>query len=477
MSMMLLLALFCGPLLAEDLILKDGRYLQVKILEHNESGVRVRNLANGGEIFIRWELLRPEDRDRLMVQFGLKEEEVSEITMPGVRIVTRTGDEYLGVPKEEFTVQTIPNEVVLIIGGRETPFRKESIRDIEWRDVPAVEAYTPEQLYKMKLDELKPAEDDLLGHWDLAKYCTSIGDHAHAVEHLLKVRAIDPIYRTEYVDNQLARLEVLVRNQRVVDAIRDARSRASLNRYADAIERLDQILSVTELDPQLRAEAELSKDWVLKRRYEYFKKLVRRDYYALMDNKLNKVARDEKMKLQEAQRYVRSELHKEIVADIASRHGLDAKKEVQPMWEKREIYSTRVAWYGSGTFIVKGPAEGAERRNQQLQRQMARQAQEQRSRNQGGQGGFEQPQLQLPKPPTKDEWWVKAESSARSMWLKAYFAQNGKSLEVVGGERMRPCPQCGGTGTEKTSGSQGDVIAYTCTRCHGHTFDVGVAFK
>ena len=48
MSMMILLALFCGPLLAEDLILKDGRYLQVKILEHNESGVRVRNLANGG---------------------------------------------------------------------------------------------------------------------------------------------------------------------------------------------------------------------------------------------------------------------------------------------------------------------------------------------------------------------------------------------------------------------------------------------
>jgi hypothetical protein len=174
---------------------------------------------------------------------------------------------------------------------------------------------------------------------------------------------------------------------------------------------------------------------------------------------------------------VRSELHKEIVAELATRHGLDGKKEVQPMWEQREIYSTRVAWYSSGTFIVKGPAEGAERRNQQLQRQLARQMQEQRSRNQGGGGGFEQPQLQIPKPPTKDEWWMQADSSTRTMWLKAYFAQNGKSLEVVGGERTRPCGQCGGTGSEKISGAQGDVLSVTCTRCHGHSFDVGIAYK
>lgn len=471
--------LMTGGVFAEDLILRDGRYLQVKILEHSEQGIRVRNLATGGEIFIRWELLRPEDRDRLMVQFGLKEEEVGEIRVPGVRVVTRTGDEYLGVPRDEFTVQNIPAEVVLKVSGRELALRKEVIREIEWQDIPATEAYTTAELYSMKLDEIAPGEDDLDGHWEMAKYCAAIEDYARAVEHLLKVRTIDPIYRADYVDNQLARLEVLVRNQRVMDAIKDARSRAFLNRYADAIDRLDQILSVSELDPQIRAHAELTKDAVIKRRWEYFKKLVRRDYYLVMDRKIRAVARDEKIKLQDAQRYVRSDLHKEIVSDLATRHGLDAKKEVQPMWEQREIYSTRVAWYGSGTFIVKGPAEGAERRNQQLQRQLARQMQEQRARSQrgGGGGGFDQPQLQIPKPPTKDEWWAQADSSARAMWMKAYFAQNGKSLEVVGGERSRPCPQCGATGAEKISGAQGETLMVTCTRCQGHAYDAGVAFK
>ena len=490
-TILTLLVLLLVPTLAcaDDLVLVDGRYLQVKILGATEKKVHVKLLDTGGELWIPWDLIREADGDRLMVRFGYKDEERQQITRPGVRLVTKAGEEFFGVPKTEFDAQSVPDPVVIIHKGRDWPFKKSVVRSIEWQDIPALEAYTQEQLYEQELANLAPGDEDLEAHWDLARFAMDIELYARAVEHLMNVKDIDPAYRGEFVTNQLAKLEVLARNQEVVNAIRGARSKAFRRRFDDAIGELDQIMSVETLDPTLKADAELAKEGVLKLRWDYYSKQVVRHYFSMLDNKLGQMGRDRKLKLKEAQNQLRRELHKEIIADLATKFGLDAKKEVEKMWEERKVHAQRRASYGSGTFIVLGKAKGAQQRNQQLQRMLARQQQQQRQGGRGGRGGrggqgggqngqnsFSQP-MKLPKPPTKDEWWDKmANGNTRASWMKAYYAENSKKLEVVG-ERQLPCQRCGGTGTIKFAGAQGESIPITCPRCQGHRHDKGVAFK
>ena len=67
---------------ADDIVLVDGRYLQVKVLGATEKKLHVKLLDTGGELWIPWDLIRESDRDRLMVQFGYKEEERGEIEIP-----------------------------------------------------------------------------------------------------------------------------------------------------------------------------------------------------------------------------------------------------------------------------------------------------------------------------------------------------------------------------------------------------------
>ena len=43
-----------GSLRADDLVLVDGRYLQVKFIRGDERGVSVKLLDTGGEILIPW---------------------------------------------------------------------------------------------------------------------------------------------------------------------------------------------------------------------------------------------------------------------------------------------------------------------------------------------------------------------------------------------------------------------------------------
>lgn len=473
----LVLLLLPSLVRADDIVLVDGRYLQVKVLGATEKKLHVKLLDTGGELWIPWDLIRESDRDRLMIQFGYKEEERPEITRPGVRLVTKAGEEFFGVPEKQFDAQSVPDEVVIIHKGGKWPFKKAMIRSIEWQDIPALEAYTKEQLYEQELASSRPGDEDLEGHWDLARFCMDIELYARAVEHMIKVKDIDPAYRSDYVTNQLERLEVLARNQKIVDAIRGAKREAYHKRFDQSVDQLDQIITIENLDPNIKADAELTKEGVLKRRWTYFSKLVTRGYFDMMNNKIGKMSRDRKLKLKDAQNELRRELHKEIVADLATKYGLDAKKEVEKMWEERKVHQPRRASYGSGTFIVLGKAKGAEQRMQQLQRQMARQAQQQRNR---GRGRNQQQQTQTfkpPKPPSKDDWWDKlADSNMRAQWMKCYYAENGKKLEVVG-ERKNPCSRCGASGSIKFSGAQGETIPVTCPRCQGHRHDKGVAYK
>jgi hypothetical protein len=196
----------------------------------------------------------------------------------------------------------------------------------------------------------------------------------------------------------------------------------------------------------------------------------------MVRNKIRAMSRDEKLKLDEARRRLRADLHKEIVLELSAKHGLDPK-EVEKMWEERGFHQPRTATYGPGSFIVLGRAEGADKLEQEMNRYLQEVLRKQQAtRNDQGGSLSAQPE-RLPKPPTKEEWWTKVSTSQdREQWMLAFWAENAKRVTIVG-DRWEPCGRCGATGSLKFSGAQGDVLRAPCPTCQGHKRHKGVAFK
>ncbi len=473
------LCLFSHLALADEIVLVDGRYLHIERLRADEQMLTVRNLATGGELSIPWPLIREEYRKPLMVLYGYAEdEEAAKAVEEGVRLVTSSGDEYLGVPVDPLPAQEIPAEFSIWNKGRKVTFKKEVVRVLEAAEVPALEAFTADQLYQRKTAAGLPADDDVEGHLALAKYSMAIEHYEKAVLHLLKLREIDQDYRPEYVANHLQRMEALSREKERTAAIRAAKSESVYNRFPKAIAILDDLLSIGDLSPAIRGQAEMTKEAVLKARWEYYKRIVRNEYFSVLGEKCRALSRDIKLTLKDARQAASRKLHDEILKEIATRHGLDPKKEVQKLLEERVVNSPQAANYGSGSFIVLGQAPGAQQRQQALEQasQRALAEQQARNRNQSGNQFASLDSVRIPKPPTPDEWWKATDSSSRADWLKAYFAEYGKVLTLEGGG-TEDCSRCGASGTVMIAGSQGENIPATCPRCHGHRTDRRVRFR
>ncbi len=460
---------------AEDLVLVDGRYLHVSILEANDRGLRVKLLDGGGTVFIPWSLIREADRNRIMIGRGLKEDESSRIPMEaGVKISLRTGDEVTGRIESQND-----KEVTVLVGGSKQVIPRTNIAKdgIEQLQVPVTSIYKPSEYLAKREAEAAAADDDVAAHMDLARLADALGLYESAVSHLMKVKTADAEFQKDWVANTMERLEALAKNKVLRDELDRARQQSMLNQFDKAFAALDAIDKLSDIPAGIKSEVTTYRETFAKRRYEYFRKIVASEYDLVLKNKIRVLSRDEKLTLDEARRKLRSEIHKEVVADLAERHKLDPKGEVEKMWEDRRWHATRFSMYGSGSFIVLGVAKQAQQLQAEMQRAMA-QAYAQQARQQQGRNGQAagNPQDRLPKPPTKEEWWKRSQSSDREQWMLAFWVENSKKVEVTG-ERWEDCERCGAKGYVQFAGSQGDVLRAVCPRCQGHTRDRGVSYK
>jgi hypothetical protein len=460
------------PSFREDIVLIDGRYLHVKILSSNDEGIQVQLLDTGGQVFIAWGLINEPDRDRIMIERGHKTVEKIFVE-EGHRVTTKMGDTYEGR-----VVNDAADEITLKHRGSLMPIPKSSIKEIEKLSaVDVLLIYAPEEYYNKRAGELKVPDDDIPGNMELGDLALGLNLYEKSYAHYKKVRDTDPGYESGLIDNRLKLLEELSKNKQIRDALDEARRQTYYKQFAKALTQFETIIAIKDLPATLKAEAELLKQKTIKARYEHFRLEVRKDYEATLRNKIRALSRDDKLKLEEARRKLRAELHKEIVAEIAARHGLDPKIDVEKMWEERGFHQPRIATYGSGSFIVLGRAPDLDKyeaeMNKYLQDVLRKQ---QGSRNDQGGSLSAQPE-KLPKPPTKEEWWTKVSTSQdREQWMLAFWAENSKKVTVLG-DRWEDCGRCGATGSLKFSGSQGDVLRAPCPTCQGHKRHKGVSFK
>lgn len=467
---------------SEMIFLKDGRFMHVKVVEHDERGITVRRLDTGGRLFVRWDLLREDDRKRLRIEFGYEEDESdADLRMQGHRVYVRRGDYYDGLLVSDPGDQ---ERIVLRHEGKDFLFVRSAIRRMEEREISVFDVYTPDELYQQKLAELQPDDSYPESHFEMARWATKIGMYAEALHHYTKFAELSPDDKTEYVANQMKRLEILDAQKEIRDAINLAEKMGRRHRYTECLGYLDEVLAVPNLDKGLRGDVEVKKKKFEKRRWRYFAEIVEKQYHRLVTRKINNLARsrdirsrddEKKLTIDKVMSYLRSELHKEIVEELAKKYELDAKKEVEKMWEERKSRGKRTASYGSGTFIIEKSGRGRGRRRQQDQRVKELQK---RYRQRNGRGGEPQQggQPRQPRLVTKDEWWEGVDSVQRSFWMRAYYAEKGGKMKVTN-TTWRPCPECGGTGTIKEIGGDGRVVKLTCPRSHGLKGDKVITYR
>lgn len=467
---------------AEIIFFKDGRMMQVEVVTGDERGIEVRRLDTQGRIFVRWNLLREEDRKRLRIRFGLQEDDSdADLIMDGHRVFVRKGDYYDGLVMKDDQEQ-----LILRTASREMTFLRAAIRRVEEREVSVFDVYTEQELYDRRLTEVKPSETDVAGQFEMARWATKVSMFEKAIVHFGKVSQADPTYRTEYVANQVERLDVLRRNKAVTDGMKEAERAARRHRYEECFGILDTVVAAPDIAPSLKVQIKQLREKFEKRRWEHFRTLISREYQREAIKRIDAIARsrdirardkEKRMTIDKAMNHVRSKLHQEIVAHFAETHSLDPKKEVEKMWKERKKGPKRSASYNSGTFIVEG-SKGGNRGNRA--RNLQNQAQQLAEALRGRRGGNNQQQTRQQAPPPKlvdkNEWWLGQSSTVRSYWLRAYFAENGKQLEVISSSR-RACPTCAGQGFLKEIGPQGGFVRVTCPRCQGTRGDKIVTFR
>lgn len=467
---------------ADMIFLKDGRFMHVKVVEHDERGITVKRLDTGGRLFVRWDLLREDDRKRLRIEFGYEEDESdADLRIQGHRVYVRRGDYYDGLVVSDPEDQ---ERIVLRHEGKEFQFVRSAIRRMEEREISVFDVYTSEELYQQKLAELQPDDSYPESHFEMARWATKIGMYAEALHHYTKFSELEPEEKAEYVANQKKRLEILDAQKEIRDAIKLAERQGRRHRYTECLGYLDEVLAVPNLDKGLRADVEAKKKKFEKRRWKHFAEIVEKQYHRLVTKKINKLARsrdirsrddEKKLTIDKAMSYLRSEMHKEIVEELAKKYELDPKKEVEKMWEERKSRGKRTASYGAGTFIVeKGKGRGRQRKQDQRVQELLERFRQRGGR--GGQQGGAGNQPKQPPLPTKDQWWSGVDAVTRSFWMRAYYAEKSGKMEVTN-VITRPCPECGGTGSIKEVGNEGQVVRLTCPRSQGLKGDRVVTYR
>ncbi len=431
---------------AEIVGLRKGDVVHGEILSFDETGLRLRTFE-GGEITLPWEVVAPEEAERLKKALGLIVDETDdEIRIPGVRITLAAGEVISGVivPGKETA-----DELVLKRADGIRTYPKNRIQEIE-KDVAieALEEYTPKELFKRFIDETA-APTTAEGHFAAADYARRIGAYDEALEHLKKCAEVDPGWRAEVVKAQregaekiLASAEARGLFEKIRRHVRSGEWKAALASVEDLTKRFPDSPILGELDKE-----KLNRERILERQKHSFQSRISSDWITIAHALIRQKVREKELSMQEAKNWAEKELSEQVAARVAEKLGIDVGG-VRELWNGRRPGSPRQASYGNGTFLV-----------EKLKPKKAPQSSTPRRR-----ATTQQPADQGPKKPTPEEWWTRTAPDERFRWLLAYYAERTKSLEVVRTDYSQ-CVKCSGRGFLSVIAQTGDTGYIPCDRC------------
>jgi hypothetical protein len=475
-----LAAALLAPMASADVFrLRTGESVKGRPIEErtDDRTLVFEDLLTGSVRSVAWEAIEPADRQALKVSLG--RETMATYTVQGVRITMRVGTDeqelYGVIDREEGPT------VYLLRNGEILPVPKERIIDraVEMLDVR--EVWSPAQLierYDEALRKKDPPVDPLGsdGHTSMerAAYAEQMGALRDALESYQRAAA-DVDYSSRATAEQRAlRVEALLRDQAALATLRDLKTKLSSDLFRAVSKGLAEFEGKHPNAGEAVQKSLVSfKAAVKQRRDKYMRFQARYNFPRICVRLIEAKVREKDVKLNDAKSWAKRGLIE--AAFTALTEKLAAKDDVTPdearvFWETRWEGVPKGSWlnasYGSGSFIAYPPKVLPPKP---------------RAAPAGGQRGGNQgpaPTIQLPKPPTPDQWWATLSvGPERAPWVMAHFVQSSGLFEVADDLGRSPCKLCLGQGLKSFSTQTGEVIPYLCNRCAGGRYDLTVKYR
>src|SRR5262245_37225883 len=462
-------ALAVAPAAAQTLQLVDGQVLLAQVGDADGDGLRVTRLDNGGVLELRWEQLSGDCAQKLKVSNGLAGDDQSEIMVKASEVRWSQN----GTPQTligRIADNTATDVLVMQQKGVQYKVPKTEIMGVRTLDVPASQVYTPDEFYNLRLVEIAPG-DAADKHRQLAEELVRVRDYAHALDHLERAKALANSRAPEQIDALLGRVHVYIDSEgerTQIDPIQVARVRATVKDF-DAGQKLIADFEARFPQSKLKGEFEAEKKRFADARTRFYSQQVadtwRRSIAVVADKKVAEAG----LTLAAAREYAENKMSDDLAALVAQRLKLDLN-ETKQLWSTRDKYPigrrTEHFSYGLGSWVLgekailqgtkqgeeaKEPVDDAAKRELEKLAKAIRKMQE--AARAAGQGqGPGQDHVQ-----TDEEWWAASDRPDRGNWLRAYYAERGGHLVIVGAY-VQPCLNCLGAGQVSQLGAGNKII-------------------
>jgi hypothetical protein len=460
---------------AEALHLRDGSIHWGAIREHDADGIDFQRLDTGGMVRVRWELLDPVQTDDLKKRFGYVQVSAEELRIDADLLELDGGEEVIGriVSREgsDYLVKT---------GGNLQLIPKARVTGIQsGLSVPALDVFTREEIYAQYLEQASP--DSAADQYALAETCEKILDYAHALEHYLAAKTLDPTFKKDEIDATLERVGVSAAQQEQIDYLRDIDTLRKKGLYDDAVEHAMAFATKWPGSP-LIPRAKGIETQLQEARWSAIVEFVRKRWYERILQLAHKAALDKtyEQAVAYAQEEMGQELRKLVLEDCQKKFSKKIDlAQIEQAWKSRRKGRFNPASYGVGTWLLgedaalKGKEEEKEKApttekdaervklEEKIKRFLANQEQQRKAKNRAEEAeDFE-------------AFWAAFSIGGRSQWIQAYYAEYGGDVEVGAKPFFEFCRDCGGTGVREviylggTEGSQSGTTIQRCQRCMG----------
>jgi len=463
--------------------LRDGNILWGTIADHEPDGLRFQRLDTGGTVSLPWAFLDPREEEALRRRLGYVDVDGEEVFLSADRLVLSDGTEIVGIieRRTEDHVYVKRAESVVPVASRLIVGASTGVQ------VPALEIYSKEELYQLKVTELQAVLDQkgeagARAHLEVARNAERLFDYSNALKHYEIAAELAPDFNTAQVADAVARSREKAALQEQLDALEEIDRWRARKRYDRALAQLKDFADLHPDTPllddlsRLRARVERHQERDMRERV-----VVRFHYWTVeLARRVHRQAQTFEAAVSALDEELPKAIVERVIADVRHLDPDVDEDEVMRLWNEREGGRYRQASYGLGTWLLgedealavpgdeadepevrQGSQEAARR---ELEDRLERYFKNQRLARQAGSGGG--PNLEEP-----EAFWKRARGVEKGQWILAYFVENSGLFRV---ERVRfsNCRECSGTGTRTvlyTGGSTGGTaqdITVACPTCH-----------
>lgn len=459
--------------------LLDGRILWGQVEDHSAQDVSFLRLDTGGRVHLPWRMIDPVQGLEFQTAWGYIETSDEEILMDAERLIVG-GKEVIGL-----IVNRTDNEIYVKQRGQLLAIPKLRVEGtLTTVQVPALDIYTPEELYSEELLRMQPSTGDQ--HLEMARFCERIDEFELALEHYDQVSALGTSDVDFDLQTAVDRNRVKSENKAQLDALREIESLRRRGYYDQAIAQAEAFPEVYEDSPFI-ADAQKRLDRVKRARTEELRREVQRAWYRRASRLAREYAKDDyETVLGHLEGEMSEEILRAVVVDVQKGVSKSAEEdEVLKLWRDRDRGLFRqTASYGNGTWLLGqeraragGKGAESERREPRNEREAERQAIEDKIskylKNQ--QVSRQGRQTSVAEAEDENVAWKKLGFNERHLWVLAYYAENSGDMEIDEVVRFKNCPTCAGrgvieiiyTGGAVTGGRGAELQLETCPTCRG----------